>query len=653
MPLYEYAPLEEGEIRLLVILPGKRSDAVRIRIENWHLDQNPAYAALSYVWGDAEGNKIPVFIDDFKLEVLPNLWQALRRLRDVNAETTVWADALCINQKDKKERSAQILHMPKIYPQANKVVCWLGDDDGTASIAFNALLQWAEASGEGKENAERRVKLAEETNRQIVHSGPEQSALDALFNRPWWRRVWTLQEVCVDPKNPPLILCGEHDINWKILYLACLNMFKTLTTRERCFAFGGSIEYILPMLQTSWADRRDLQLSYLVPLVAKRDASEPRDKIFSLLGLTASDGRMYPAADYHMSAEGVCISYTRAIIEVDQSVNILLCTGSTKIGSRLPSWAINLERMYGDRLCLARGNGVEANDAFHRFRATLNTRAVVDAASNPLDPILRLYGLPVDCIKETYHLADLRACLSEEPMTWWDTLVRVRDFCIRLNLPDSYRPSGADMVEAALRTLSADDCFVTSQGPQSWYLHHQEALYASYQRQLLGLDKKGGLGRGAGRPILSKREFLDYLKQRFRFQSPKDQTSLQYGTAALSEQIDLYIPDGWLDRQIVHDLLGCISGNIRDRCFFVTQRGYIGLGPPNCRLHDEVCLLFGSSLPFVLRPLQTCIGTAYQLLDEAYVEGIMYGEGMREYRAEPRECNGEVGSKGLKRYCLI
>jgi hypothetical protein len=41
-----------------------------------------------------------------------------------------------------------------------------------------------------------------------------------------------------------------------------------------------------------------------------------------------------------------------------------------------------------------------------------------------------------------------------------------------------------------------------------------------------------------------------------------------------------------------------------DKCFFITKRGYIGLGPKGMQGEDVICVLAGSSVPYVVRPLQ-------------------------------------------------
>ncbi|KAF2691459.1 heterokaryon incompatibility, partial [Lentithecium fluviatile CBS 122367] len=95
------------------------------------LRNNPAYVALSYVWGDATITPGTVSIDDHALLVTENLHAALRRLRwhaysKDQAPLLIWADALCINQTDQKEKERQIPLMGKIYSKCEYTAVWLG-----------------------------------------------------------------------------------------------------------------------------------------------------------------------------------------------------------------------------------------------------------------------------------------------------------------------------------------------------------------------------------------------------------------------------------------------------------------------------------------------------------------------------------------------
>ncbi|KAJ4862640.1 hypothetical protein T069G_03594 [Trichoderma breve] len=77
-----------------------------------------------------------------------------------------------------------------------------------------------------------------------------------------------------------------------------------------------------------------------------------------------------------------------------------------------------------------------------------------------------------------------------------------------------------------------------------------------------------------------------------------------------------------------------INGLTLNTTFFVTDSGYLGLGPPETKIGDEVWCLFGGQMPFILRPVATTqeviLGQGkkqlHQVFGTCYVHGIMDGE---------------------------
>lgn len=67
--------------------------------------------------------------------------------------------------------------------------------------------------------------------------------------------------------------------------------------------------------------------------------------------------------------------------------------------------------------------------------------------------------------------------------------------------------------------------------------------------------------------------------------------------------------------------------------FLTTREGYAGLGPPSTRCGDEVFLFHGGGVPFILHPSDTRAGY-FRLLGEAYIYGMMHGEGKNKLREE-------------------
>jgi hypothetical protein len=67
----------------------------------------------------------------------------------------------------------------------------------------------------------------------------------------------------------------------------------------------------------------------------------------------------------------------------------------------------------------------------------------------------------------------------------------------------------------------------------------------------------------------------------------------------------------------------------KDRRFFITAAGFMGLGPRCMKPEDIVVVVRGSDLPFILRKKVD----GYWLIGPAYVHGMMYGEAVQMHRS--------------------
>lgn len=64
---------------------------------------------------------------------------------------------------------------------------------------------------------------------------------------------------------------------------------------------------------------------------------------------------------------------------------------------------------------------------------------------------------------------------------------------------------------------------------------------------------------------------------------------------------------------------------IYNRRVYITQMGYIGVGPTDTGVGDSVVVLFGGDVPFILHP-KGGEGEEYGFVGESYVWGLMDGE---------------------------
>ncbi|KAF1828623.1 HET-domain-containing protein, partial [Decorospora gaudefroyi] len=167
-----HRPLTEDRIRLLTLLPGLLNDPIYGELEHVSLSAKHTYEALSYVWGDASDTS-SMILDRTLYPITKNLECALRYLRSKEAPRVLWVDAICINQDDQDEKSEQVPMMGEIYSRATKVYAWLGEADRQINCIFDIL--------------------QDDLDDDILHE--EFNWLRALYMRPYWRRVWIVQEL--------------------------------------------------------------------------------------------------------------------------------------------------------------------------------------------------------------------------------------------------------------------------------------------------------------------------------------------------------------------------------------------------------------------------------------------------------------------------
>ncbi|KAF2035905.1 HET-domain-containing protein, partial [Setomelanomma holmii] len=169
-----YRPLSLGhrQIRTAYITKGSHHDTLKADLLLTSLNAHSPYEALSYVWGRdrSVGN---LTLNGHSIEITLNLQDALVQLRLPTKDRLIWIDAICINQEDPKERSQQVQLMREIYSNARRVIVWLGDE---------AL--------DTQEHATDLLRTAPSTLKATFDGIGE-----LLLNRPYWTRLWVVQEV--------------------------------------------------------------------------------------------------------------------------------------------------------------------------------------------------------------------------------------------------------------------------------------------------------------------------------------------------------------------------------------------------------------------------------------------------------------------------
>ena len=309
---YSSPPLdvEAHEIRLLQIFPADHEhDALKLCLIIQSLDHDPTYEALSYTWGPSRSGK-EVIINGRTSAVTDNLAAALVRLRRTDRLRLIWIDALCINQADLVERGQQVELMTKIYSKASCVIVWLGDSH--VSWISNDPPSEPRAFDSYQESllSDHKLRSLQYT---LENSSPK-----------WWDRVWILQEVIVATSDPVFML-GQYTISWQELERMLGVDNKKVVDDTVSRAPTGPWSGFMSLIDSSDEEESDmsdyglaaglrfirqLKRSYLssnitllgcLDLTQRSDATDFRDKIYSLLGFCSKDIQRVLQPNYTVS----------------------------------------------------------------------------------------------------------------------------------------------------------------------------------------------------------------------------------------------------------------------------------------------------------------------------------------------------------------
>lgn len=104
-----------------------------------------------------------ILVQNCSLCIRNNLFLALKQQRDSENVVTVWADAICINESNIRERNEQVAAMADVYRQATDVYIWLGEkypQSGQPLHLLAELVRTGLASFTGHQNPTENVHLS-------------------------------------------------------------------------------------------------------------------------------------------------------------------------------------------------------------------------------------------------------------------------------------------------------------------------------------------------------------------------------------------------------------------------------------------------------------------------------------------------------------
>ena len=325
---FTYPPIHQKSFwkttRLLRLAPGSALEplegnllsnaTISILFWSWTFGVQE-YDAISYCWGDSTKTKM-IHLDGKLLPITENLHGALQRLRHPESPRMVWADQICINQSESAfdERNQQVQRMGEIYANATAVIMWLGNATSASNIIFGGLSQVDDQTAEFQGMYRKSELLPghsifESIRHELLDSmckvtdAQDESkllellgtALNMVLQNPWFERIWVLQEAAL--ASDLILQAGTKSVSW-MRFMGCARVLEHILGPKTFMSRNAVGLYDIEMLRHQWygAEGPDISFLRMVANFRARQATDPRDKVYGLLGLSVPSSKpMMPA----------------------------------------------------------------------------------------------------------------------------------------------------------------------------------------------------------------------------------------------------------------------------------------------------------------------------------------------------------------------
>jgi hypothetical protein len=583
-PLYQPLNSDKHEIRLLSFSTShSTTGTIYCVFKTVSLDSAPEYYALSYEWGERAARKgyLRVVVNSHELHPTTNLVLALLHILPFgNEQTLYWIDALCINQNDLSERAQQVLLMREIYQQATFVYVWLGIEKGNSHLGMELIHEFGAELDDGHPLDDE----IEEWTRQKLADPKYQAHWDGLLEllqRSYWKRIWIIQEIVVARS---LVMQCDLRRTKLLPLLALARQIMRISSSKSCLAVVRKLEIAaMPVLVLGghivFARPKDNSCEYnngllrLLIFYSGSLCSDPRDRVYALLGIALPYQGLELKVDYSISVAKVYTNAAQYIIRGSGRLDILLHCGRDNnplccIPSWVPDWRLPFQGGH------AIWNGYGSN-----YTASGSSSAIATFSSdgNLLTARAILLG----------SIESFIPCEYQGPITSAEGQLKVW-----LQFAISSLQKGQQNSEFSA-SYSVEPAEATFRAARALY----EALFYTV------FGSEDTLSRWPFEEFLAFCLAIRVIANDNQKLSRNKIVMLQQGDQKGRNLISLSIP------HLVSD---------------VNTQTTVGICLAHMRIGDIVTILYGCNSPILLRPR----GDHFELICDIYVHGFMHGEVM-------------------------
>jgi len=495
-------------------------------------------------------------------------------------------------------------------------------------------------------------------------------ALAEMMERTWWTRQWVIQETVL--AKVATIHYGRFTIPWDMLTLALktfqIHRRKACCTAEYAKLRTSDLNTLHHFAQTVrdidtwrsiWFGQPGARIR-LLPLLwqfRQRETGRLPDKIYALLPLVKDWGTQLPiGVHYDWDPAHIYADLIRHLVDVHDSLLPLMGTArkSPMLASSIPSWAPDWS-VQPDAYELAR---LERTLLYHSCgeKVDKNGNTIIDEEYQALPkfkvrPTVKFYEAPGE---ERFQFLELRGKFHDTIREVGPVMPQNSDGAVRETFArwSHIALAGADQdpeyvtkkhtkAEAYWRTLCMDTEHLGRETDEdNLPLQKQEYQRAGQYYAMDHVDKIRFMRETEDSDQISEDDTaiprLNSKSKAVTWQEPPSPSreSAPFGGPRPSGPVrrtSTMKSDDEIDE--IKKINETIQSATTDRKFFMTAQGFMGLGPKEMEVGDEVAVLVGGHTPFILRRggekvIDTGVGSkqCYTLVGDTYVHGVMDGE---------------------------
>ena len=105
--------------------------------------------------------------------------------------------------------------MDEVYKDAEEVLVWLGEESEDSDLAMSFMESWTTGKGQKSRDGGDASDLNEDLKLafESAFDAAAETAVLTLLQRPFWTRLWVLQEIVLAQKV--LIICGHRCVSFE------------------------------------------------------------------------------------------------------------------------------------------------------------------------------------------------------------------------------------------------------------------------------------------------------------------------------------------------------------------------------------------------------------------------------------------------------